>query len=114
MASGSSPQQGDLIENRKDDVRETAASVPAEMEGAIIRKEAEESIGTVYPTVLPTTIYPTIPTIPTVPTVPIGPGPGDLYVAGSGGSGAKPGSAESDVSVRSSVDDLVEVYDRNN
>lgn len=109
MTPGSSPHQGDVIENGKDDVQQTAASVPAEMEGAVVKREAEESTAHICPTVLPPTIFPTV-----LPPTLIGPGPGDVIVASSGGSGAQPDSTDSDVSVRASVDDLVEAHDRNN
>lgn len=98
----------DVIEREKDEIRETAASVPAEMEAAVGRKKTENvTVTSPGDDIIPTT-YPTI--IP--PIAPIG--PGFPYVAYIGGSGTEVDSKNSAVSVRSSVDDLVEAHDRNN
>lgn len=97
----------DVIESQKDDVRETAASVPPGMEAAVGRKKMD-----IVPTLVPggETVFPTI-----CPDIfPTGPAPPPLLIGGSVGSGAELDSADSDLSVRSSVDDLVEARDRSN
>lgn len=99
MPSDSSPQQGSVVENRKDEIRETAASVPVGMEGAIARRKAEKSTATVHPTVQPPTICP--------PAT----GPGHYVSPPDAGSTIERSAVASDVLVCSSVEDLVDAHD---